>query len=88
MNENITYLKPIAFRRGSPSIIAVVESTMSRKNLHWLRIYENRNEEPPAQGFFNGTGDEYKSRFDTAISKELYDALIKESKSNHKKMEG
>jgi hypothetical protein len=71
------FLIPKKLRCGSPTLIFVSKEG----NKYWLGTYHELNESTSKRAF-SGMGTDYNATHRIKISKELYQALIKESKAN------
>lgn len=82
-----TYLEPRALRRGN-EIVHFIQKNRSaddlRKNFYWLSTYYDRI--PARKAEYDGVGKEYNASMSIRISKETYEALLKQAKDNHKRM--
>lgn len=84
------YLKHEIFRRGSPVLAYVTKDTDSEKNLYCLGVYHDiipfKHLQRGVKNLkhYKGIGQEYHACQKSSISKELYDAFVKEAKANQK----
>ena len=77
------FLRPKKLRRGSPTAIFVAKED----NGYWLGVYHELREIPTGLSrTYSGEGREYKAVQRIRISKDLYQALMKEARSNEKIM--
>ena len=82
-----TFLMPKTLRRGSPVVTFITKDRGVcdlRKNNYTLGTYHNISscDNPP----YKGNGSEYQGVQRIPISKETYEALLKEAKDKHKRM--
>jgi len=93
MSYKKTYLHPEVLRRGSHTLVYVTvdrDVADRRKNQYMLGTYYERISFKQLsrlrnQKHYKGEGREYNGCHKMAISKELYEAFIKEAKKNHKR---
>ena len=87
------YLKHEIFRKGSPVLAYVTKNTDSEKNSYYLGVYHDiipfKHLQRGVKNLkhYKGIGQEYNACQKSTISKELYDAFVKEAKANQKEVD-
>ena len=83
--DTLTYLSPVIFRRGQPVMHFCRKRQIMEQTYYEMGVFHTLN--LVARGHEAGTGksSDYDGCSSNVISKELYDALMRESKRNHKK---
>jgi hypothetical protein len=83
-----TFIQTVDFRRGCPTMLFVSKERSAsdrRCYNYWLGTYYDRITPLDPNMVFQGIGCEYNSVEKIAITKETYQALVKQAKHNLKK---